>query len=264
MCPETSVLKPGDTSETLDVGGMKRSFLLHVPANYTGKSAVPLVVDWHPLGQTSTFQKGNSGYLGLSDKEGFIVAWPQGMENVFDIGPCCTTGEIDDLGFAKGIVKSISERACVDPKRVYSAGYSMGGGMTLYLACNAADVFAAFSPAAFDLLTEDEEPCKPARPVSVIAFRGTGDFIVPYGGGASNPPNGKPVTIHFRGAVGTFQHLAELSGCTDMPMDVSGSCQHYTQCKEGAEVQLCTAQGGSHVTGDAKVAYEFMKRHPLP
>jgi polyhydroxybutyrate depolymerase len=264
VCPATGELKPGDTSEMIDIGGVTRTYLLHVPKSYTGQTAMPLLIDWHPLGQNAMFQKGNSGYQQLADTEGFIVAWPNGIENVFDIGKCCTTEKVDDLGFAKGIVKSISDRACVDPKRVFSAGYSMGGGMTWYLVCNAADVFAAASPAAFDLLTEDEEPCKPSRPMTTIAFRGTADPIVPYAGGASNPPNGKPVTIHFRGAVETFKHMAELNGCTGEPMDTSGGCQTYSQCAAGVETTLCTAQGGSHVTGDAKVAWAMMKKHPMP
>ena len=45
--------------------------------------------------------------------------------------------------------------ACVDPKRVYAAGFSMGGGMAHYLACHAADVFAAVAPSAFDLLRRE-------------------------------------------------------------------------------------------------------------
>jgi poly(3-hydroxybutyrate) depolymerase len=47
---------------------------------------------------------------------------------------------------------------------------------------------AAVAQSAFDLLAEDEEPCKPARAISVIAFRGTSDPIVPYTGGSSMPP----------------------------------------------------------------------------
>jgi polyhydroxybutyrate depolymerase len=43
-----------------------------------------------------------------------------------------------------------------------------------------------------------------------------------------------------------------------------GGCKTYTQCKDGVEVTLCTAQGGSHVTGDAKVAWPMLKKYLLP
>ena len=249
----------------LQLNGMARTFILHVPASYTGKTPVPLVLDWHGLGSSGSAQEGLSGYKALSDKEGFIVAWPNGLENAWNIGPCCTSSRnVDDLGFARAIVADIEHRACVDPKRVYADGYSMGGGMSHYLACNAADVFAAVAPSAFDLLVADEEPCMPARPISVISFRGTSDPIVPYAGGSSMPPNGLKVTIHFLGAEATFKKWSELDGCTGAPVDSGGGCQTYDPCKDGSTVTLCTKQGGSHDPGDANKGWEFMKKHPMP
>ena len=154
VCPATA-LAPGETTTTLQVDGMARTFILHVPAGYTGEAPVPLVIDWHSLGSTGSGQKGVSGYRALSDQEGFVIAWPNGINNAWNVGPCCTTSrEVDDLAFAKAVVEDIKKRACIDPKRVYADGYSMGGGMSHYLACNAADVFAAVAPSAFDLLTK--------------------------------------------------------------------------------------------------------------
>jgi len=264
QCPDTA-LAPGDTTTTLQVGGMARTFSLHVPKGYTGESPVALVLDWHGLGSSGAAQKGLSGYEALSDQEGFIVAWANGLDNAWNIGPCCTRSRtIDDLEFARAVVDDIKRRACIDPKRVYADGYSMGGGMSYYLACNAADVFAAVAPSAFDLLVEDEMPCTPARPISVISFRGTSDPIVPYTGGASSPPNGLNVTIHFRGAEETFKHWSTLNACQGEPTSTSGGCQTYKECAEGSEVTLCTKEGGSHDPGDAKLGWEMMKRHPMP
>jgi len=264
VCPGT-VLPPGDTTTTLQIGGMARTFILHVPSSYTGKTPVPLVLDWHGLGSSGASQQRISGYKALSDQEGFIAAWPNGLENAWNIGPCCTTSRgVDDLGFAREVVADIQRRACVDPKRIYADGYSMGGGMSYYLACNAADIFAAVAPSAFDLLAAEEEPCAPTRPISVISFRGTSDPIVPYAGGASSPPNGLNVTIHFQGAESTFKKWSELNECTGAPQDGADGCQTYTQCKEGTEVTLCTKQGGSHDPGDANQGWAFMKKHPMP
>jgi poly(3-hydroxybutyrate) depolymerase len=259
------VLAPGETTSTVQVGGVARTFILHVPKSYTGKTAVPFVIDWHGLGGSGSGQASASGYKALSDKEGFIIAWPNGLDSAWNIGPCCTKSRtVDDLEFARAIVEDVKKRACVDPKRVYADGFSMGGGMSHYLACNAADVFAAVAPSAFDLLTEEEEPCHPVRPISVIFFRGTSDPIVNYEGGASNPPNGLNVTIHFLGAQNTFKKWAELDGCTDTPKDSGDGCATYSQCKDGVEVTLCTKQGGSHEPGDPKRGWETLKKYTLP
>jgi polyhydroxybutyrate depolymerase len=263
-CPTPS-LTPGDTNLTLDVGGTQRSYILHLPAGYTGQKAVPLVVDFHSLFSTGALERSGSGYAGVADQKGFVVAYPDGIDNAWNIGPCCTKSRtVDDLGFAKALVAAVEKSACIDPKRVYAVGYSMGGGMSHYLACNAGDVFAAVAPAAFDLLAEDEEPCHPSRPISVLSFRGTADPIVPYAGGPSNPPNGLPITIHFLGAQATFQKWASLDGCTGAPVDVGNGCSRYAQCKDGVEVTLCTAQGGGHVGGDANVGWATLERFALP
>jgi polyhydroxybutyrate depolymerase len=98
----------------------------------------------------------------------------------------------------------------------------------------------------------------------VISFRGTADPLVAYTGGASSPPNGLNVTIHFLGAEATLKKWSELDGCTGTAMDTGNGCQTYAQCKEGTEVTLCTKQGGSHDPGDAKLGWAFLKKHPMP
>ena len=264
-CSGRGAWKTGDTTVRINVGGQSRTYLLHVPASYKGDKPVPLVLDWHPmLFGTSQSQRSNSGYAALADAEGFIVAYPQGLDNAWNMGPCCTKSRAtDDFGLARAIVEKIKGEGCIDEKRVYSVGYSNGGGLSHYLACKQADIFAAVAPAAFDLITE--VPCQPSRPISVISFRGTTDFIVPYAGGASTPPTPYPLSpIHFLGAQGTFKKWAEVNGCTGAPTASGNGCQTYAQCKDGVEVTLCTAQGGGHVTGDARVGWARLKKYTLP
>jgi polyhydroxybutyrate depolymerase len=263
VCP-SAVLPPGDSDGTVSVGGTPRNYKLHVPASYDGKTPVPLVTDWHPILFDAAFQKANSGYQQKSDEEGFIVVWPDGVDNAWNIGPCCTRSrDVDDVAFAREVVAAIERVACIDPKRVYAVGYSMGGGMSYKLGCDAADLFAAVGPAAFELLEEDELPCHPARPISVVMFNGTADPIVPYTGGASNPPNGLPVTIHFFGTEETFERWSALNGCTGTPA-TDGICRTYEQCKGGVEVTLCLTPAGGHDTGDPDVGWERLSKHTLP
>ena len=264
-CPANSMLRPGETNRTLRLGQQTRTYLLHVPKTYTGAEPVPLVIDWHGLLLSGSLQRDLSGYAELSEKEGFIVAYPDGIDAAWNVGPCCTTSrDVDDVAFARALVAEIETLACIAPKRVYSVGYSMGGGMSLLLACRAADLFAAVAPAAFDLLTPDEEPCEPSRPITVIAFRGKDDPIVPYAGGASTPPNGLPVTIHFLGAEATFDFWKTANGCTGSPTTDNG-CQTYANCAGGVQTTLCTTEGmGGHIPGDPEVGWATLERYQLP
>jgi polyhydroxybutyrate depolymerase len=264
-CP-TTVLKPGNTDKTLSFGGSNRSYTLHVPSTYNGTKAVPLVVDFHGLGGNGKDESNSSPYPAQTDPDGVVMAFPTGLAgpggNAWNVGPCCVKNT-DDVAFAKALVTEIEKTACIDTKRVYAVGFSMGGGMSHYLACHAADVFAAVAPAAFDLLKENVDDCKPARPISEITFRSTGDQVVTYAGGASMAVQGMPIT--FLGAKGTFQKWAQINQCTGAASaEDSNGCATYAGCPSGVEVTLCTKQGGTHEAGNAKVGWPALKKHTLP
>jgi polyhydroxybutyrate depolymerase len=251
--------------------GQNRTFIVHVPSGYTGLTPVPLLLDFHGLGSSAQSQASGSGYRAATEKDGAIHVAPQGIDNAWNVGPCCTTSRtIDDVAFTKAIVAKLKTDGCIDPKRVYAAGSSMGGGLSHYLACHAADVFAAVAPNAFDLLQENVTTCTPAVPITEISFRGTADTIVPYAGGPSMAPNGV-ATINFLGAVATFQKWAELDTCTGAAEKAKyhAYCDSYTQCSGGVEVTLCTIPNGGHTTSDgnidiAGVGWAMLKRHTLP
>jgi polyhydroxybutyrate depolymerase len=134
--------------------------------------------------------------------------------------------------------------------------------MSHYLACHAADLFAAVAPAAFDLLEENVESCNPSRPISVISFRGTSDGVVPYGGGYSDVVPGMPV--NFLGAEDTQEAWAEINGCTGEPQSIGDGCTAYSECDGGVSVALCTKSAGGHEQGSAAVGWPFLKEYTLP
>jgi polyhydroxybutyrate depolymerase len=263
-CPMTT-LAVGDNERTVQVGDTTRSYLVRVPEIYTGTTAVPLVLDFHPLSGNAATAAASSGYRELAEQEGFIAAYPEGIDAAWNIGPCCTESrEVDDVAFARALVEQLQSEACVDPKRVYAVGAVMGGGMAYHLACNAADVFAGIAPSSFDLLAEQDQPCQPTEPVAVISFRNTGDMVVPYEGGAEPAPNLPGVTMNYLGAVATFESWAELNQCTGAPSvpDADG-CSTYSDCADEVEVSLCTTEASSGL-GSAADGWAMLQRHSQP
>ena len=179
----------------------------------------------------------------------------------WNVGPCCVAN-VDDVAFAKALVAQVESKACIDTKRVYAVGFSMGGGMSHYVACHAADIFAAVAPASFDLLKENEAACTPPRPIAEISCRSSNDTVVPYAGGASSVVPGMPVT--FLGAVGTFQKWSMIDGCTGSATATdSNNCQYYNTCSGGVKVGLCTMNAG-HAPGEANIGWPFLKQFTLP
>ncbi len=272
-CPST-VLKAGDSTQTVQVGSVSRTYILHVPSAYTGTTAVPLIVDFHPIGGSDTGEEGSSPFKAVTDPVGVVTAYPQGLNSpnlgaAWDVGPCCDTA--DDVAFAKALVTQVETKACIDTKRVYAVGFSMGGGMSHYIACKAADVFAAVAPAAFDLLSGsapagNANDCNPSRPIPVLSFRGTADGTAIYGGGYSALVTGMPIT--FLGAQACWKKWASIDGCTDTPAypTVSGSawqCAYYKACQANVQVGVCINNGG-HAYGDGTIGWTFLKQFTLP
>jgi polyhydroxybutyrate depolymerase len=264
ICPSPA-RQAGDTSVTLQLGSASRSYVLHIPSAYDGSKPVPLVLDFHGVGGSGASELSSSPYPAATDPEGVVMAFPDGLKGpagtAWNIGPCCVAG-VDDVAFARALVADVEKTVCIDPTRVYAVGVLTGGGMAYYLACQAADVFAAVAPAAFDLLAENVDGCIPSRPITVISFRGTAVSRVPYAGGASSLVPGMPIT--FLGAQATFERWAEIDGCSGSPSQPdSHGCSSYSVCQAGVEVILCTKQGGGEDPGDPGVAWPVLEGHPL-
>ena len=265
VCPSLA-LAPGESTRMIQTGGVTRSYLLRVPSTYDASKPAPLIVDFHALNSSGPQQRMGSPFVNATDAYGVLMAFPTGLVgpsggSAWNVGPCCMP-TADDVTFAKDLVSDVATIACVDPKRVYATGFSMGGGMAHYIACHAADVFAAVAPIAFDLLLENVADCQPSRPITVISFRGNSDPLVPYDGGPSAVVPGLPVT--FLGAQATAAKWAEIDQCAATPSapDANG-CSAYAGCQGGAEVLLCTRQMAGMEQSDATTAWPVLARHSL-
>ncbi len=263
-CPAQAA-SPGKMDRNIMVDGTMRSYQLSIPQGYDPNSGAPFIIDFHGLGGNGPGQAGSSPYSAATQADGVVMGFPSGAAgpsgNAWNVGPCCVDG-VDDVAFAKAIIEDAASVACIDKKRVYAVGFSMGGGMSHYLACHAADVFAAVAPAAFDLLDENVENCKPSRPITVVAFRSTGDPVVPYDGGYSAVVPGMPIT--FMGAKSTLAKWGEINECQGSAEDVGDGCETYANCKDGVTVTLCTTQGGGHDFGKPNISWPILKENVLP
>ena len=289
-CPATTSLKAGDNNETITSSGDSRTFIVHVPSSYSNSTPAPVILDFHPLGGTGSQQEGSSGWKGQCDSVGCIAVFPdsskaKASDNSWNAGYCCTNAEknkVDDVQFARDIVKWLQTNACIDPKRIYASGGSNGGGMTYRLACEAADMIAAAAPVDFRCVTGTDPlanassvtaanqmtcSCKLPRPISIVAYdEGSDNSVVPYNGAQTPslatdcPPNGSCVGIGFPSAKVNAQIWAGFDGCGTTTAAYSGNsiCQQYSGCVDNTTVMLCTNASSSHLaaysSSSAKVA----------
>jgi len=241
----------GSAMYRIQSGGRTRQVIVHVPAHYTGKTKVPLVLNLHGSESTAQAQEAFSGMDATSDADGFIVAYPQALIaagggydwNIPGVpllgGQNPPANAASDVSFLTGLVHSLAAKYCVNTSRVYATGMSGGGRMASQLGCDASQTFAAVAPVAG---LRFPSRCPAARPVPVIAFHGTADDVDPFEG------NGQ---AYWTYSVPTAaQRWAAKDGCrASSPRHVTNTgylLTEYQGCASGAAVELYAVGGEGH------------------
>src|ERR1700722_4352162 len=68
----------GTFTVSIPSGGVQRTVLVPLPAGFADRARVALVLNMHGSGSTAVQQAGLSGMDAAADRDGFIVAYPQG------------------------------------------------------------------------------------------------------------------------------------------------------------------------------------------
>ncbi len=175
---------------SLQHDGRTRTYTLHVPARVAqGTTPVPLVIMLHGGGGNADNAEMMSGFSPKADREGFIVAYPDGTGGgraamfTWNAGHCCgyaMQNKVDDVGFIGALIDQVQRDHRIDPTRIYVTGMSNGGMMAHRIGIALSHRVAAIAPVVGALF--GDEP-KSAAPVSAIVFNGMRDRSVPYEGG---------------------------------------------------------------------------------
>jgi polyhydroxybutyrate depolymerase len=176
-------LGPGNWKLTLSYDGKTRAVYLHVPTDYQAEAPLPLLLSFHGYQSTPVGQAKKDEFTLLADSKNFIVAYPEGTGTPGLLGwnagtACCGSAEnntMDDVGFARFVVSSLSTRCAIDGERLYAHGHGNGGGMAHRLGREAADLFAAISVSSMPVLVPD---LSPELPTPVRHDRGTKDTTI--------------------------------------------------------------------------------------
>jgi polyhydroxybutyrate depolymerase len=263
--PNEQPMRPGDYHVILASQGNVRSYDLHVPPHYDGKSPLPLVFALHELGGDAATFANSTGLNERADAEGFFVVYPQGLNNSWNAGTCCGSSsqqKVDDAGFIKMLLIRLKSDLVVNDSRVYAIGVSNGGMLAYRLACDFSQDFAAIAPLA---ATSVVEHCNATRPVSVIAFHGTTDEVIPY-----NETARSKSAFHVPPAVDAVSYWALHDGTVSTQQQQVASnvtATIYSGGSNGTEVVLYSLNGGGHGSVNPVVAkidliWRFFQQHP--
>jgi polyhydroxybutyrate depolymerase len=247
--------EPGQSRcESLEFGGRKRTYRIYEPARLA--QPAPLLVVLHGLTYNGwgIERQTRYGFDRLADQAGALVVYPDGLRQRWnDQRPQPNpTGrqKIDDLGFLRALVSALNQRYAIDAERVFVAGFSNGAVMTLYLACDASDMFRGFVAVAGGLEQETANSCHPT-PRRVMLINGTSDMLVPWGRWR-RPWTGS----YLIGAEATFAEFRAIAGCSGVeqeppPEEKSSAKSDVIEhravgCQGDAIVKLFEVRGGGH------------------
>lgn len=258
----TFSIGPGNYEYKITYQDQQRRYLLHVPPSYDMQSPVPLILNFHGDGSNADDAKVMTQMDSTSDKDGFIVAYPEGVGKAIrgKVSAVWSAGsdktDIDDVGFTKQVINQIEENFNIDANRVYATGFSGGAEMSYSLACNLSSEIAAIAPVS----RQDDDPagCTLSRPVPIIHIHGTEDNCAPYNGGMCGACfseyvkalfgiNVKDTSKSCTSVQEGINKWVELNDVTPTP-EVSfqkGSTTCVTYSGAG-EIEFCTIEGGGH------------------
>jgi polyhydroxybutyrate depolymerase len=280
----------GNFTVSVPSAGVHRTVLVHLPSGFNDRSRVALVLNMHGSGSTAQQQAGFSGMDVVADRDGFIVAYPQGAipsgsgydwnvpgQPLFG-GGAVPANAPDDVAFLATVISTLQADLCIDASRVYATGFSGGARMASQLACDLSGVVAAIAPVSGLRLPA---PCPSTRPVPVLTFHGTADPVDPYDG------NGQKYWTYSVPVAA--QRWAAHDGCNVTPVQTEpatgAELTAYSGCAGGAAVALYTIVGEGHewpggptlptidtdvlgpqsnAVSAASLMWQFFSAHPLP
>jgi polyhydroxybutyrate depolymerase len=141
--------------------------------------------------------------------------------------------------FIMALLDKAEADLCVDTHREFATGFSNGGFMSHRLACELSSRVAAIASVSGVI---GIDTCTPSRPMPVLQIHGTSDNIVPYDGGG--------IGTNYKSVATTIDGWTQRNGCgasTQTAFDMGdATCAVHQGCMAGADVELCTIDGGGH------------------
>jgi polyhydroxybutyrate depolymerase len=261
--------------ESLSYQGTSRNYYLYVPSSYQSGKLLPLVLAFHGGRGSGDRLAANTRLNDVASREGFIVAYPNGINNQWNDGRNVQGSDtnIDDVGFISTLIDKLVQEKSIDKNKIYAVGTSNGGMFTQRLACQMSNKIAAFATVSAALPKNLQSSCNPRRPVPMIMINGNADPVVRWEGGevardirdrSGQKPSGVggelmsiPATIAFWRSNDGCAVQPKIEKLPDtQPDGTQVTRSQYSNCRNSSQVVLYTIDGGGHAWPGSSVKTE--------
>lgn len=216
---------PGVTNGSLDVAGVRRTFVLVLPAA-DGGQALPVYFVFHGAGGSGA---GYRSWMRFESQAAgpAVFVYPDGLPDDGGRTGWPNTGG-RDVAFFDALLARVKARACVDERRVFATGFSYGGYMSNTVGCARAGVVRAVAPLSGGLPWSGS--CARTRAAAWIAH-GTTD-----------------ATVTLSQGEGARDYWVGVNGCRSETQAIAPApCRAYQGCAAGQPVVWCPFDGGHEV-----------------
>lgn len=153
-----------------------------------GAGQHPAVIFLHGAGGTGRGTLGMTGTVKAITDRGYAVIAPDGLPwredrqgGIWSFRKDITRlNQRDEAAFFAEVTQDAAQEHGIDPDRVILAGFSAGGFMVTYLACDTPTAFAAYAPVSGGFWRPHPESC--TGPVRLLHTHGWQDGTVPLEG----------------------------------------------------------------------------------
>ncbi|MBL0045105.1 MAG: prolyl oligopeptidase family serine peptidase [Flavobacteriales bacterium] len=171
-----STIAHAQVSSTISHNGITRDHITYVPTGYTQGTPTPLVFVMHGFTQSASAIMNATDFNALAELEGFIVAYPNGVDNGWNTNSPFPGGSTaDDVGYIGALCDTLIAAFSIDTTRIYACGFSAGGYMSHKLGCESPKCFAAIASVSGTINTGDVGECAPQHTPGVLQIHGTSE-----------------------------------------------------------------------------------------
>jgi polyhydroxybutyrate depolymerase len=247
-----SSLRAQEPQETITVGDVSRTFVVHLPKGYDAKQHYPVVILLHGTNQDGNDMARLSRFDELADKNSIIAVYPSSLHGRWNVGvraeqpyaaqrrgPYGRPGGYPGGGYpgggrrgGQGQGQGQQRRDRAEPPDDLAFLNQMLDKISSEYSADSSRVYAAglsdggFMSQRMGCAMSDRVAaiaavgsampktmiCLPSRPVPALMINGTSDPVVKYGGGSAR--NGSYATLS---AEDTAKYWAKINRCSEKP-----------------------------------------------
>ena len=179
-----------------------------------------------------------------AEELGVALIAPDGLGKSWSF-PNSPRRERDELAFMHRVLDDVLERFPIDPNRLMSSGFSIGGTMSWYMACYLGERFAGHAPISGTFWRPVPNECPGPDPF-ISHVHGTADKIFPLEGRVIRKKYRQGNTLE---AIEFFRNRGAAPPAVERYTDGGLDCS-ASETRLGGQVELCLHAGGHSIKGE--------------